>query len=511
MKKGILALAVVLLFSAAAMASEASSPADVVSGPQGFPVITSFDQTFLDSCPAEVSTGDNQLLGVEFDGTHYWVSGGGHYPHYGINWIYKLDRDCHLVDGCEQGTVSLWGMRDLAYNNAAQLLYGSDDRGLWSFPNSCPLNKTALIPPTGFTLPCRALAYDPVTGHLWTANFSSDIVEFDPATGQVFCRASNSYGVFGMAWDNKCYFKWGYDHPMLWVFSQDGTPGLLFSLFDPVAGAYTGDTWVGIDPIGTDDYAGGCATDWGLYEPGVGAMISLNQGDPMDIIMSYTLCSLAGLSISCNNLTPIFCRGKNVYFQVTTRNGTGGAINVTMAFTGYAGYECEAGNELVVISRAKTVPDGSDTKDYFFQVPNAASPGPYSAKVSFSHGGASFECCMNFTCVQCQPWRAGDNTEWVWEEVSRAEVVPTTTTLAQNHPNPFNAETSIGYTLADAGNVNLSVYDISGRLVETLVDGQQEAGYRSVTWEDSEAASGVYFYKLTAGDFTEVKRMTLLR
>jgi len=77
--------------------------------------------------------------------------------------------------------------------------------------------------------------------------------------------------------------------------------------------------------------------------------------------------------------------------------------------------------------------------------------------------------------------------------------------LLSNYPNPFNASTVISYELPTETHVKLEVYNISGQRVATLVDGHQEAGCRSVTWEDSDAASGVYFYKLTAGDFTEMK------
>ena len=59
--------------------------------------------------------------------------------------------------------------------------------------------------------------------------------------------------------------------------------------------------------------------------------------------------------------------------------------------------------------------------------------------------------------------------------------------------------------------MNLSVYDISGRLVETLLDGYQEAGERIVTWNASDFSSGVYFYKVTTSDYTATKMMNLLR
>jgi hypothetical protein len=89
--------------------------------------------------------------------------------------------------------------------------------------------------------------------------------------------------------------------------------------------------------------------------------------------------------------------------------------------------------------------------------------------------------------------------------------LPIVASLEQNYPNPFNATTSISYTLAEAGNVNLSVYDISGRRVATLVDGYQEAGEHSVSWEASGVSSGVYFYKLSTADYTATKKMHLLK
>jgi len=57
----------------------------------------------------------------------------------------------------------------------------------------------------------------------------------------------------------------------------------------------------------------------------------------------------------------------------------------------------------------------------------------------------------------------------------------------------------------------LEIYNLLGEKVATLVDGEQQAGYISVSWEASELSSGLYFYKLTAGDFTETKRMMLVR
>ena len=83
--------------------------------------------------------------------------------------------------------------------------------------------------------------------------------------------------------------------------------------------------------------------------------------------------------------------------------------------------------------------------------------------------------------------------------------------LAQNYPNPFNAQTTIGYQVPKASDVKLEVYNLNGQKVATLVNGIQTAGSHVVTWDASEAASGIYFYKLSAGDHTSMKRMALLK
>jgi len=75
--------------------------------------------------------------------------------------------------------------------------------------------------------------------------------------------------------------------------------------------------------------------------------------------------------------------------------------------------------------------------------------------------------------------------------------------LCQNSPNPFNPQTQISYRLANAGQVELQVFDIAGRLVRTLVTGRQPAGIHSLSWagkddQGQRLASGVYFYRLRA-------------
>jgi hypothetical protein len=89
--------------------------------------------------------------------------------------------------------------------------------------------------------------------------------------------------------------------------------------------------------------------------------------------------------------------------------------------------------------------------------------------------------------------------------------IPEEYCLHQNYPNPFNPTTALSYKLQASSHVSLKVYDTAGRLVTTLVDGFREAGTDMVTFDGSSLPSGVYFYRLQAGEWTAVRKMVLLK
>ncbi|HEY9167631.1 MAG TPA: T9SS type A sorting domain-containing protein [Candidatus Kryptonia bacterium] len=89
--------------------------------------------------------------------------------------------------------------------------------------------------------------------------------------------------------------------------------------------------------------------------------------------------------------------------------------------------------------------------------------------------------------------------------------VPASYSLLQNYPNPFNPTTTIRYSLPQSGMVSLKIYNILGQEVTTLVNQHQSAGNYTATFDASRFASGVYFYRLNAGSFNQVRKMLLLK
>ena len=95
--------------------------------------------------------------------------------------------------------------------------------------------------------------------------------------------------------------------------------------------------------------------------------------------------------------------------------------------------------------------------------------------------------------------------------IDEDENIPTAFRLAQNYPNPFNASTQIEFELESAAEIDLSIYDITGAKVTTLVAGLKSAGNHVVVWDASEYSSGVYYYTLRTGDASETRKMTLIK
>jgi len=117
---------------------------------------------------------------------------------------------------------------------------------------------------------------------------------------------------------------------------------------------------------------------------------------------------------------------------------------------------------------------------------------------------------------------AGLNDNLIWTDGYTAIVeivvsvqdellIPREFALSQNYPNPFNPITTINYGLPNDSHVRLIVYNLLGEEVAQLVNEQQTAGYKQINWDASAAATGIYFYRLQAGDFVQTRKMMLLK
>jgi len=97
-------------------------------------------------------------------------------------------------------------------------------------------------------------------------------------------------------------------------------------------------------------------------------------------------------------------------------------------------------------------------------------------------------------------------------DISQADdLKPNAYSLNQNNPNPFNAQTTISYSLPTPTDVKIEIYDLLGRKIETIATGVQPAGQHQIIWDAGNRPSGVYFYKLQADNFAEVKKMSLIK
>jgi hypothetical protein len=145
---------------------------------------------------------------------------------------------------------------------------------------------------------------------------------------------------------------------------------------------------------------------------------------------------------------------------------------------------------------------GASELTYPGQPQTTTTPGPYFNNISIKIAGTSA------TGVSCTPSCS--------PATGIAGGPRPVTALGQNFPNPFNPTTTISFSLAEHGPVQLRIYDVDGRLVRSLVDGHRPAGQQAASWNGTDnrgnrVASGVYFYRLHAGAFTATRKMVILK
>lgn len=166
-------------------------------------------------------------------------------------------------------------------------------------------------------------------------------------------------------------------------------------------------------------------------------------------------------------------------------------------------YFVSVSSDLVHWPTLKSVTNGTGGTDYVETLDNLKGLGRY-VKITLSvRGSERTYYSISEVYVYGFPVATGIEVP--------GEGLPAEYSLSQNYPNPFNPTTSINFSVVKASTVRLTVFDILGQKVAVLVDGQMNAGTYTVTFDASRLATGIYFYRLEAGNFMSNKKMVLLK
>lgn len=193
---------------------------------------------------------------------------------------------------------------------------------------------------------------------------------------------------------------------------------------------------------------------------------------------------------------------KNYTFTVNRSSGstTTGGIDIAVS-SGVLGIGTSTGIKLLNGEIVHSSPfSGSTTKTFTFTAPQTAGTVTMAAVGSIGSNPP--------------PWHHATNlmiTVTPSTGIKKIEETANNYALKQNFPNPFNPNTLISYSIPKATYVNLIVYDILGQQIATLVNQKLDAGSYQVNFDGTGVASGIYYYKLTTGDFTSIKKMTLIK
>jgi hypothetical protein len=192
----------------------------------------------------------------------------------------------------------------------------------------------------------------------------------------------------------------------------------------------------------------------------------------------------------------------------------GNPSNIPVELTSFAASVTNEGNVVLNWSTA------TETNNHMFEVERRADEGEYFT-IGYVNGAGTTTEPQNYTFTD-KSVETGkysyrlkqldfDGRYHYSGEVEVDVKGPLTFNLVQNYPNPFNPSTNINYSIPEAGNIRLSVYNIVGEEVAVLVDGFSQAGFFEVSFNASNLPSGVYMYKLQSANSVQTKKMMLLK
>lgn len=453
---------------------------------------------------------DTQLYGVEFAGNHFYVTGGNTSAQ--PNYIYIVDRDATSYTQFEQWNSGGWGWRDLTYDGT--YLYGSSNYTINCF--DLDGNWVPEMDITSPITPNRALAYDPVTDHFWTAGSDALLYEIDRDGNVIWSGETGLTVNWGMAWDNGAP-----NGPWLWLFAQTEWPLTTLVQFDPVNHVQTGVTYtIPYLPGATQQLAAGLffSEEW---DPGVSVIGGLAQADPGDMVFVLEMYGGEAPNITVNityvSGSPVPASGGNLVFDIFVENLETTAVN----FDGWLETAYEGGDPVTVVLRSFTDFQPGWTVNRpatWYPIPASYAAGNYTffGKVGI-HPDEAWDQSGFLFVKEGTDYVAGfepfavDGAPNPFDVIQDNQVTIDQHHILTSYPNPFNPSTMLSYKLETASKVRLSVFDVSGRVVANLVDGYRNAGSYEVTFDASNLPSGVYFARLSTADFTQTQKLMLVK
>ena len=163
----------------------------------------------------------------------------------------------------------------------------------------------------------------------------------------------------------------------------------------------------------------------------------------------------------------------------------------------------------------------TEVNNYGFNVERRIKEGEWN-NIGFIEGHGNSNSPKNYSFTDNDLFAGGSNFQYrlkqvdndgqfEYSDVVEVEIMPTQFELSQNYPNPFNPSTTIRFSLPIVTQLKINVYNMLGELVETLADGNYEAGFHKVSFNASSLPSGAYIYRIESSEFTQVRKMILLR
>ncbi|MCX6640747.1 MAG: agmatine deiminase family protein [bacterium] len=242
------------------------------------------------------------------------------------------------------------------------------------------------------------------------------------------------------------------------------------------------------------------------------------QGWYIDDVMLTTGAGAPALDLTISPVNPpiqIPANGGSFQFNINIHNTTTSSI----AFSLWNKLRDGSGNYYPVLGPInRSLPGGANPTRILTQSVAASIPSGTLTYVSYVGTypstviDSSFFTIIKLTTSDGGPWVSqSDCFGDLFDEFSGAMTAPTAFALNGAYPNPFNPTTTISYELPATSLVNLTVYDVNGRKVAELINGLRDAGAHAVTFDGSGLASGVYIYRLTAGDNVADGKIVLMK